>query len=149
MPKKIIFASWKFQATLKNIFVLSVVAMLLIHNVFVLYVEILFAGNIQWKYYAEEKGLPDELSFTETQSDVAYQFIFDSEFKNINATNTVFEEHKNLNSDSKSNLDHIIHLALPECGAGIGFDSLLASYFISLPNSCKQELHSNLFSFRI
>ncbi len=86
----------------------------MVHNVFALYAEVLFAGDIKWDYFNKEKGQSDELSFTEDQSDVAYQFIFDSEFKNINANITVFEEHRNLNSEIKFNPDFIHSLTLPE-----------------------------------
>jgi hypothetical protein len=139
----------KIFSPLKNILVLSVVTILLVHNVFALYVEVLFAGDIQWDYFNKEKGQLDELTFTEDQSNVAYQFIFDSEFKNINANITVFEEHRNVNSEIKFNSGHMLSLTFPECIGGVSFSSILSSSCFSIPNSCKQALLSNLYSFRI
>lgn len=134
---------------MKNILVLTVVTILLVHNVFALYAEVFFTGDFQWDYFNKEKGQLDELTFTEDQSNVAYQFIFDSEFKNINANITVFEEHRNLNSEIKFNPGSTQSLTLPECIAGVSISSILSSNSFSIPNSCKQALLSNLFSFRL
>jgi len=128
---------------------MSVVTILLVHNIFALYAEVLCAGDILWEYNNKEKGQPDVLSFTEEQSDLAYQFIFDSEFKNINANITVFEEHRNLNSNINFNPGHILSLTVPDYIAGNNFTSTHTTYCLSVPYSCNQELHGNLYSFRI
>lgn len=134
---------------LKNFLVLLVVTLLLVHNVFALYAEVLFARNVYWNCFDEEKGQLDELSFTVDQSDVAFQFIFDSEFKNVNANITVFEEHRNQNLEIKFNPGFMQSLSVPEFITGVSFNSILSSYCFSIPNSCKQALLGNLFSFRL
>ncbi|MFA4862688.1 MAG: hypothetical protein WC605_02835 [Bacteroidales bacterium] len=134
---------------MKNFLVLSVVTVLIFHNVFALYAEVFFSSDTQWESTFKENEQPDVLSFTEAQSDLIDQFIFDSEFKNINANITVFEEHRNLNSEIKFNSGHVMSLTLPECIAGVSFSSILSTYCFSIPNSCKQALLCNLYSFRI
>jgi hypothetical protein len=141
--------SLEIYSPLKNILILWVVLMLLVHNVFALYVEVLFAGNVQWNCFDEDKGQLDELSFIVDQSDVAFQFIFDSEFKNANSNITVFEEHRNQNLEIKFNPGFMQSLSVPEFFTAVNFNSILSTYCCSILNSCKQALLGNLFSFRL
>lgn len=134
---------------MKNLIVLSIAIILIIHNVFTLYVEILIDGDTQWEYFKNEKEQDNELSFTEEQSDIAYQFIFDSEFKNINANTNIFEEHKNLNSEIRSNTGYFSVFSIPQFIAGLNFSPKQFLKNITLSNGCKQALYSNLFCFRI
>jgi hypothetical protein len=133
----------------KNILILWILLMLLVHNISAFYAEVFIAGDVQWDCFNQDKDQQDVLSFTVDQSDIAYQYIFDSEFKNINASITVFEEHRNFISEIKSSFGHLASFTVPEFITGINLSSFLIPFRYSIPNSCKQALLGNLFSFRL
>jgi hypothetical protein len=139
----------KFDSVVKNLLVVSVVTILLAHSVLSLYAEAFFCGDSPLECSFKDFSQPDILSFTEEGSDILYQFIFDSEFRNINASTTVFEEHKNLNSEMGSNPVFCTVFSFPLFLAGMNFSPKLLSIYHFLPNNCKQALYSNLFCFRI
>jgi hypothetical protein len=123
--------------------------MLIMHNVFALYAEILFACDTQWGYFNIDKAMNKELSFIEGQSDIAYQFIFDSEFKNISANTNVFEEHNNLNSEIRSFTGFVAVFSIHERTARINSSHKNFLTNIYFPISYNQELYRNLHCFRI
>jgi hypothetical protein len=110
---------------------------------------VFFCGDPQWEYSNEKNGQPRELAFTEAQSDLFFQFIFDSEFKNINANITVFDEHRNLNSEAKSNICQVPALALQGFIDVVKLRTDLKSVQSFFSNGCERALFHNLFSFRI
>jgi hypothetical protein len=132
----------------KNLLVISIVTILLAHNVFSLYPEAFFCGDSPLECSFTDASQPDILTFTEEGSEILYQFIFDSEFKNINASTNIFEEHDNLNFSFKCN-SGCLAFTLPTIFAGMNFGLKHLSTYFSLPNRPKQELYTSLHCFRI
>lgn len=136
-------------SNLRSLLLISVVTILLAHNVLSFYAEAFFCGDSPLECTFRDASKSDILSFTEDGSDILYQFIFDSEFKNINASSNIFEEHQNENSEIRSNTGYFAANSLPEFFAGMNSNPKLLSTYSALPNNCKQALYSNLYSFRI
>ena len=135
--------------TVRNSLIISLLSVLLFHNVFSLYAGAFFKNESQSETRCSKSGQSDELSYKAAIFNVINQFIFDSEFKNINANISVFEAHRNLISEFKSLLSHISALSTSEFIEGITIRSMLLSVQFSIPNCCKQALQINLYSFRI
>jgi len=114
-----------------------------------LYIGVCFSNDDQFDPTRYNNEQSEELSFTQADSDIVNQFIFDSEFKNINASTSVFEEHRNLNSEIKFNFSDIPTLTLSVFHSGITYKSILFSVQFAISNSFKLALQGNLFSFRI
>jgi hypothetical protein len=132
----------------KNYIVISLLTVLLFQNIFAIYTGVFFADDTQFQPTCKSSSQSDELSFTAADCDVINQFIFDSEFKNVNANISVFEEHKNLISESKSIIDQIPVLIFSDLFSGLSAKSFFSSVHFFILNSCKLALQSNLYSFR-
>lgn len=133
---------------MKNFLVISLLAVLLFHNVFAFYEGVFFSDGAQFESKCNNSGQSDKLVYTEADCDVINQFIFDSEFKNINASISVFEEHRNLNSEIKYNFSNIPTLTLSDFLSEIKYKSTLLSVQFVISNSFQLALQGNLFSFR-
>jgi hypothetical protein len=133
----------------KNLLVISVITILLAHNVLSLYAEAFFCGDSPLACTFKQIDKSEELAFTEDQSDLLFQFIFDSEFKNINANTNVFEEHKNLNFENRSNESSFLSLTLPRFLYELNFNAGWLSSCFPLLNSCNTYLYGYLCCFRI
>jgi hypothetical protein len=134
---------------LKNLLVILLITVLIFQNVLALYAGVCFTCEDQFSPTGNNNGQPEELCYTQADSDIINQFIFDSEFKNINASVSVFEEHKNLNSEIKYLFSDIPTLNYKNFLSGIIYKSNLLSVQLVIASSFQLALQGNFFSFRI